>query len=111
MGCNGWRVMWLMVVYDCPMTDPKAVHDYNIFRRNILSLNFLPLQYSVYIRHFPTFEAAKATANKLKSWVPDNASVLCFMITDKQYGMTMEFFGRVVVHDLPTEPEQIQLFD
>lgn len=111
MGANGWRVMWLMVVYDCPMTDQKAVHDYTVFRRHLLELNFMQIQYSVYIRHFPTFETAKSTTNKLKTWIPDNASVLCFMFTDKQYGMTQEFVGRVIVHDIPDEPEQIQLFE
>lgn len=49
MGVNGWRVMWVICVYDCPMTDAEARHDYTVFRKCLLQENFVQLQNSLYV--------------------------------------------------------------
>ena len=33
MGINGWRVMWVIAVYDCPMTEREERREYTIFRK------------------------------------------------------------------------------
>jgi len=47
---------------------------------------------------------------KLRPATPDGASVAFFLITDKQYGMTREFFGFKDGKSRPQNPVQIQLF-
>lgn len=54
--------------------------------------------------------AAQAEINRLKPNVPDEGHVAFFMLTDKQYGLTREFFGKNATKRAPDEPEQIQLF-
>lgn len=110
MGVNGWRVMWVIAVYDCPMTDAEARHDYTLFRKRLLRENFVQLQNSLYVRHFPTLVIAETTIQRLRSHIPAGAQVAFFLVTDKQYGMTREFFGPAPTKNKPELPEQIELF-
>ena len=110
MGVNGWRVMWVIAVYDCPMTTAEERHDYAQFRKSLLRQNFIQLQYSLYVRHFPSMATAEACISRLKQGIPDGAQLAFFLVTDKQYAMTREFFGHERARFRPGEPEQIELF-
>lgn len=110
MGVNGWRVMWVIAVYDCPMTDAEKRHDYGVFRKRLLRENFVQLQNSLYVRHFPTLAIAEATIQRLRFHIPAGAQVAFFLVTDKQYGMTLEFFGPKPAKNKPDLPEQVELF-
>ena len=101
--------MWLIIVYDCPMTTPDARHHYTLFRKLLLQRNFHQLQNSLYVRHFSTKAAADACVQHLRLHIPKGADVVFFMVTDKQYAMTKEYFGTREVQNKPYEPEQIQL--
>lgn len=110
MGVNGWRVMWVIAVYDCPMTTEDERYDYTVFRKRLLQENFVQLQNSLYVRHFPTLAIAEATIMRLRTHIPPGAQVAFFLVTDKQYGMTREFFGPRPTKKKPDLPEQIELF-
>lgn len=110
MGVNGWRVMWVIAVYDCPMTTAEERHDYAQFRKSLLRQNFIQLQYSLYVRHFPSMATAEACISRLKQGIPDGAQLAFFLVTNKQYAMTREFFGHERARFRPGEPEQIELF-
>ena len=90
---NGWRIVWLIAVYDCPMTEREERRDYTIFRKMILQENFLQLQYSLYVRHFSTYAQANMAIARLQPHVPQGASVAFFLVTDKQWSMTQEYYG------------------
>ena len=92
------------------MTDPQARHDYTVFRKRLLRENFVQLQNSLYVHHFPTLEAGNATIMRLRHAIPTDAQVAFFIVTDKQYGMTREFFGPRPTRKKPDAPEQIELF-
>lgn len=110
MGINGWRVMWVIAVYDCPMIEREERRDYALFRKSLLQENFVQLQNSLYVRHFPTMAVAEATIQRLRAGIPAGAQVAFFLVTDKQYGMTREFFGPKPTRKKPDLPEQIELF-
>lgn len=110
MGVNGWRVMWVICVYDCPMIDKEARQDYTIFRRSLLQENFVQLQNSLYVHHFPTLAVGEATIIRLRPLIPKDTQVAFFIVTDKQYGMTKEFFGTRPTRKKPNQPEQVELF-
>lgn len=110
MSVNGWRVMWVICVYDCPMTDHEARHDYTVFRKRLLQENFVQLQNSLYVHPFPTLAVAEATIMRLRVDIPVGAQVVFFFVTDKQYGMTREFFGTTPTKKKPDMPEQVELF-
>ncbi|MBA2658648.1 MAG: CRISPR-associated endonuclease Cas2 [Nitrosospira sp.] len=110
MGINGWRVMWVIAVYDCPMTEREERRDYTLFRKALLQENFFQLQYSLYVRHFPTMAVAEATIQRIRLGIPAGAQVAFFLVTDKQYAMTREFFGPKPTRKKPDLPEQVELF-
>ena len=110
MGNNGWRIMWVMAVYDCPMQTPEQRHDYAVFHKRLLREDFKQHQLSVYLRHCPTLANAEALVERLRGDVPPSARVSFFFLTDKQYGMTREFVGYDYGKSLPEEPEQFELF-
>lgn len=107
---NGWRVMWIIAVYDCPTTSDEAKHDYTVFRKSLLRENFIQLQKSVYVRNYPTMAKAEAVIARLGKGIPTDAEVAFFLVTDKQYGLTREFFGPRSAENKPDLPEQIGLF-
>ncbi|MFA7241751.1 MAG: CRISPR-associated endonuclease Cas2 [Sulfuricellaceae bacterium] len=107
MAINGWRVI---AVYDCPMTEREERREYTIFRKMLLQENFFRLQYSLYVRHFPTMAVAEATIQRIRSNIPSGAQVAFFLVTDKQYAMTREFFGQQPTRKKPNQPEQVELF-
>lgn len=110
MGVNGWRVVWVICVYDCPMIDSEARHDYGVFRKSLLQENFVQLQNSLYVHHFPTIAVGEATIARLRLLIPKDAQVAFFIVTDKQYGMTKEFLGTRPTRKKPNLPEQVELF-
>lgn len=102
--------MWVICVYDCPVTDAEARHDYTVFHKALLRENFVQLQKSLYVHHFPTLAAGDAVIHRLRQHIPPGAQVAFFIVTDKQYGMTREYFGPSVTKKKPDAPEQIELF-
>jgi CRISPR-associated protein Cas2 len=102
--------MWIIAVYDCPMTERAERRDYTLFRKSLLQENFFQLQNSLYVRHFPTMAVAEATIQRLRLGIPAGAQVAFFLVTDKQYGMAREFFGSQPTRKKPDLPEQIELF-
>lgn len=102
--------MWVIAVYDCPMTEREERRDYTLFRKSLLQENFFQLQYSLYVRHFPTMAVAEATVQRIRLGIPAGAQVVFFLVTDKQYAMTREFFGTKPTRKKPNVPEQVELF-
>ena len=102
--------MWVVAVYDCPTTTAEARHDYSLFRNSLLRENFVQLQKSVYVRHYATMAKAEAVIARLSRGIPTDAQVSFFLVTDKQYGLTREFFGPRGTESRPDLPEQIGLF-
>ena len=107
---NSWRVMWTLVAFDTPTKTAADRKRYTQFRKRLLEMNFTQLQFSVYLRHCPTFPAAQAMADRVAAAAPPKAHVVCFFLTDKQYGMTHEHFGRERTPKMPPKPLQAELF-
>lgn len=110
MAVNGWRVMWVLAVFDFPTTSTEARKAYTIYRKELLKENFNQLQYSVYLRHCPTLANAESLITRLRIVIPEDGHVVYFLLTDKQYGMTREFFGFQKTKKKPDSPKQIELF-
>ena len=110
MSVNGWRSMWLIAVFDCPVKTKIQRRAATHFRKCLLKENFIQYQYSIYLRNFATLSAADAQVERLKYNVPLGGHVAFFQLTDKQYGMTREFLGRNSTKRAPKIPNQLQLF-
>lgn len=106
---NSWRIMWLLVVFDFPTQTKIERRRYSQFRKRLLEEGFLQMQFSVYIRNTPTFSIANSLALKLGKTVPEKGKCSFLFLTDKQYGLTVNFYGKKK-EKTEKEPQQLLLF-
>lgn len=109
MNPNSWRIMWLLVVFDLPTQTKIERRRYSNFRNNLLENGFDQMQFSVYIKNIPTFNTAKILATKLGNIVPEKGKCSFLFLTDKQYGMSINYYGRKK-EKKQKESEQLLLF-
>ncbi len=115
MGCrrntylSAYRIMWVMVLFDLPVETPRARKAYSRFRAFLLDQGFEMAQFSVYVRHTASKEAATAIINKIEGAVPNEGKVDILQFTDKQYENIVCFRGRRRI-DSPKNPEQLVMF-
>jgi len=102
--------MWVVAMFDLPTDSKEARKRYTRFRNSLLKNGFGQLQYSVYIRHCATIANAEALIERIGPQTPPEGHVIFFYLTDKQYGMTREFFGSKRTKKRPEKLAQIEMF-
>src|SRR4029077_1163151 len=102
--------MWVLIGFDCPVKTKDQRRRYTRFRNLLLQENFVPLQFSVYLRHMPSYSAAEALVARVGKATPQDAHTVLFLLTDKQYGMTREFYGTEPTRKRPQKTAQLELF-
>ena len=106
---SGYRVMWMMVLFDLPVVEKAERKEASAFRLFLKDLGFEMAQFSVYIRHTPGKEAVEAYRKKIESALPSQGKVDILQFTDKQYENIISFRG--TKRDSPNQnPEQLLLF-
>lgn len=104
-----YRVMWVLVFFDLPTDtkkDRKAAAD---FRKKLMGDGFTMFQFSIYLRHCPSYENAQVHISRVKSNLPPYGKVGILYITDKQFG-GMELFNGKKKADNPEIEQQLELF-
>lgn len=111
MSLNSWRIMWVLAIFDLPTQTKKERKAYSVFRKSLLKNGFLQMQYSVYIRNMPTFNKAQAMVSRLGPSTPQKGVCSFIFLTDKQYGLTKNFYGQKLANEkIPKKQEQLLLF-
>jgi CRISPR-associated protein Cas2 len=111
MKFNGWRNMWIMAAFDLPTATKEQRQQYTMFRDLLLKNGFTMMQFSVYIRNMPTLHKAEAMVSRIGKLTPEKGKCSFIMITDKQYGMTKNFYGSSLTQEkIPKKYEQLLLF-
>jgi CRISPR-associated protein Cas2 len=101
--------MWLYVMFDLP-TETKAQRRHAArFRKDLLKDGFSIHQYSVYVRHCASNEAATVHTKRIKNMGPDEGLRSVLKVTNKQFGDTVRFIGRKR-QPPPKQPMQLELF-
>jgi CRISPR-associated protein Cas2 len=106
---NAYRIMWLFVFFDLPVTTKKEKKRASIFRRDLLKDGFTMLQFSVYIRHCASKESAEVHVARIEKLIPDKGHVNIATITDKQYGNIINFWGKKD-SGMEKGPAQLEIF-
>jgi len=101
-----YRSMWIMVAFDLPTLTKQQRKVANNFRKNLINSGFTKLQLSIYTYYCQSKEKATRISEGLKFNVPDNGHITVFFITDKQFGMIKNYYGKNKV-----ELKQPNLFD
>lgn len=104
-----YRLMWMMVLFDLPVTSKAERQRATKFRQYLLDEGFTMSQFSVYLRFIGSREKCDAFIRRIKTEVPTmgKVSILCF--TDKQFG-TIKTFYNANPKKPPEIPAQLQLF-
>ena len=106
---NAYKIMWLFVVFDLPVTEKRDRKNASQFRKNLLKGGFTMMQFSVYIRHCASKEAMETHIRKVERLVPPKGKVSMISITDKQYGDIKNFWAKKEVK-FKSKPRQLELF-
>lgn len=106
---NAYRIMWVLVLFDLPTETKKQRSQASRFRKELIDDGFIMFQFSIYLRHCPSRENAEVHIKRTKAKLPEHGKVGILCITDKQFGQMEIFFSKKET-DLPTGPQQLELF-
>ncbi|MCS4483929.1 CRISPR-associated endonuclease Cas2 [Gleimia sp. 6138-11-ORH1] len=101
--------MWLLVMFDLPVTTKKERRDATAFRNLLLDSGFSMVQFSVYARYRPTGGSDIRVVSGIKANVPSGGKVRILQITDRQWSTMLRFSNRQIEND-PETPEQLTIF-
>lgn len=106
---NAYKIMWILVFFDLPVTTKQDTRQATRFRKELLKDGFVMMQFSVYVRHCASKESMDVHIKRVKGLVPPKGHVSVLSITDKQYGDILNFWG---AKEIPKEraPVQLELF-
>jgi CRISPR-associated protein Cas2 len=94
MALSGYRLMWMMVLFDLPVLTKKERKAATKFRKFLLDQGFEMSQFSVYLRFCAGKEQSEAYTRHVQRNVPETGKVHIVYFTDKQYENIVCFDGR-----------------
>ncbi|GMW02284.1 MAG: hypothetical protein AMXMBFR84_34200 [Candidatus Hydrogenedentota bacterium] len=106
---SGYRVMWMLVMFDLPVLDRNERKEATRFRQDLLDLGFEMAQFSVYMRCCVSRERTEALVTKIRRMLPHGGKVAILIFTDKQYENMLHFYARSESRPLPDQG-QMALF-
>lgn len=107
---NAYQIMWLFVMFDMPTETALQKKRYSRFRKNLKKSGFSMLQYSVYVRHCASGEAAETYIQRVKRMIEPEGKVSILSVTDKQFGNMINFWGRRDTELHHKEQPQLSIF-
>ena len=94
MALSGFRLMWMIVLFDLPVLTKKERKAATKFRNSLLDEGFEMSQFSVYMRFCAGKEQTETLTRKVERGVPPTGKVHIVYLTDKQYENIVCFDGR-----------------
>ncbi|MGI5846822.1 MAG: CRISPR-associated endonuclease Cas2 [Candidatus Cryptobacteroides sp.] len=101
--------MWVLVLFDLPVTTKKEIKAANSFRKSLIEYGFTMFQFSIYLRHCPSKENAEMHIMRVKRCLPEKGKVGILYVTDKQFSAMKLFIGQRS-SALPAVEQQLELF-
>jgi len=109
MSVSGYRIVWIVAMFDLPTDTKQARKDYTVFRKALLKDGFAMFQYSVYARHCASEENAHVHYRRVKAFLPPDGEVRLFSLTDRQFSRMETYWGKKRRPE-PPSPKQLELF-
>ena len=104
-----YRVMWVFVFFDLPTDTKKQRKAAALFRKRIMADGFTMFQFSIYLRHCPSFENAQAHIRRVEYILPAEGKIGILYITDKQFD-SMKIFYAAAITKKERPIQQLTLF-
>ncbi len=91
---SGYRLMWIFVMFDLPVTSRAESRAATKFREFLLDEGFEKSQFSVYARFVNGKEQVEAYLRRIEANMPAHGEVHVLTFTDRQYENIVRFSGR-----------------
>lgn len=101
--------MWILVMFDLPVTSKKEQKAATAFRNTLLDLGFAMSQFSVYLRFCTSQGEVDTFGRKIEAALPEGGKVHILVFTDKQYERIQTYHGRQK-QPAQKSPDQFDLF-
>jgi CRISPR-associated protein Cas2 len=106
---TGYRLMWMMVMFDLPVVEKAERKAATEFRNTLLDLGFEMCQFSVYLRFCASQTQVETYCKKVENALPQGGKVNILQFTDKQYERVISFCG-TAKQSAKKSPDQFDLF-
>lgn len=101
--------MWILVMFDLPVTEKAERKAATSFRNGLLDMGFEMSQFSVYMRFCTSQAQVDTYAKKVEAILPKGGKVHILQFTDKQYERIITYHGKAKQAE-QKNPEQYNLF-
>lgn len=91
---SGYRLMWIFVLFDLPVTTRAEARAATRFREYLLDEGFEKSQFSVYARFCNGREQFEAYLRRIEANLPDKGEIHVLSFTDRQYETIIRFAGQ-----------------
>jgi CRISPR-associated protein Cas2 len=106
---SGYRLMWLVVMFDLPVIERAERKAASAFRNDLLDMGFEMSQFSVYVRFCSGPAQVDKYCGEIATILPNGGKVTILQFTDKQYERTISYQG--TRKQVPKKaPDQYDLF-
>lgn len=106
---NGYRLMWIMVMFDLPVVEPDERKIANKFRRFLENEAFGMCQFSVYAKYCGPRDKMESLLRKIENQIPQKGKVSILSFTDKQFGK-IQILENNTRKKQRENPEQLLIF-
>ena len=91
---SGYRLMWIFVMFDLPVTSKTEARAATKFREYLLDEGFEKSQFSVYARFCNGKEQFETYMRRIEAHLPDRGDIHILSFTDRQYENIVRFSGQ-----------------
>lgn len=106
---SGYRLMWMVVMFDLPVVEKAERKAATAFRNALLDLGFEMSQFSVYMRFCTSATQLDTYCKRVENALPTGGKVNILQFTDRQYERIVTFHGTAKQPANKT-PDQFDLF-
>lgn len=106
---SGYRLMWIVVMFDLPVAEKAERKAATDFRNTLLDMGFEMSQLSVYMRFCSSQGQVDTYCTQVEKRLPRGGKVNILQFTDKQYERIITFRGKTK-QPSKKSPDQYDLF-
>ena len=107
---SGYRIMWMVLMFDLPVMSKPQRKAATKFRQWLLDEGWEMSQFSVYLRWCVGREQVDARLRAIARQVPKDGKVHVLSVTDKQFETMAVFRGPTRATRRKGTPDQLMLF-
>lgn len=91
---SGYRLMWILVMFDLPVTTREQARAATRFRQFLLDEGYEMSQFSIYARFCSGKEQYDAFVRHIEANLPEKGDIHILGFTDRQYENIIRFSGQ-----------------